>query len=98
MWCIGLNERAEIVQGFRRCGSVGYRRSPVCHAAGPKGMSRGSAKADRKIIKERSRAGWSHGRWRAKGRENVTWLAGVDGCPDGFLVAFVRPVGPEVRL
>lgn len=28
----------------------------------------------------------------------MTWLAGVDGCPGGFLVALVWPVGGEVRL
>jgi predicted RNase H-like nuclease len=27
-----------------------------------------------------------------------TWLAGVDGCPAGWLVTFVRPDGGEVRL
>lgn len=32
------------------------------------------------------------------GRETAAWLAGADGCPDGFLVAFVRPIGDEVRL
>jgi predicted RNase H-like nuclease len=26
------------------------------------------------------------------------WLAGVDGCPAGWVVAFVRPQGGEVRL
>lgn len=29
--------------------------------------------------------------------ENV-WLAGVDGCPGGWVVAFVRPAGDEGRL
>src|SRR4051812_15664674 len=28
----------------------------------------------------------------------MTWLAGVDGCPVGWMVAFVRPAGDEVRL
>jgi predicted RNase H-like nuclease len=28
----------------------------------------------------------------------MTWLAGVDGCPAGWLVALVRPVGEEVCL
>src|SRR5262245_31913002 len=27
-----------------------------------------------------------------------TWLAGVDGCAGGWLAAFVRPAGGEVRL
>jgi predicted RNase H-like nuclease len=26
------------------------------------------------------------------------WLAGVDGCPAGWMVAFVRPAGDDVRL
>ena len=26
------------------------------------------------------------------------WLAGVDGCPGGWIVAFVRPAGDEVRI
>jgi predicted RNase H-like nuclease len=26
------------------------------------------------------------------------WLAGVDGCPAGWMVAFVRPTGDDVRL
>jgi predicted RNase H-like nuclease len=26
------------------------------------------------------------------------WLAGVDGCPGGWVVAFVRPLGGETRL
>jgi len=26
------------------------------------------------------------------------WLAGVDGCPSGWMVAFVRPRGAQVRL
>ena len=26
------------------------------------------------------------------------WLAGVDGCPAGWIVAFVRPQGSEARL
>jgi predicted RNase H-like nuclease len=26
------------------------------------------------------------------------WLAGVDGCPNGWVVAFVRPSGDEVRV
>jgi len=29
---------------------------------------------------------------------NEAWLAGVDGCPSGWMVAFVRPRGDEVRL
>jgi predicted RNase H-like nuclease len=29
---------------------------------------------------------------------NEPWLAGVDGCPAGWMVAFVRPSGDEVRL
>jgi predicted RNase H-like nuclease len=29
---------------------------------------------------------------------NEPWLAGVDGCPTGWMVAFVRPRGEEVRL
>ncbi|MFL4985189.1 MAG: DUF429 domain-containing protein [Xanthobacteraceae bacterium] len=28
----------------------------------------------------------------------MTWLAGVDGCPGGWIVACVRPDGDEVRL
>lgn len=28
----------------------------------------------------------------------MTWLAGVDGCPSGWIVACVRPDGDEVRL
>jgi threonine dehydratase len=27
-----------------------------------------------------------------------TWLAGVDGCPAGWMVAFVRPSGDEARV
>jgi predicted RNase H-like nuclease len=27
-----------------------------------------------------------------------TWLAGVDGCPAGWIVAFVRPDGDEARI
>jgi len=27
-----------------------------------------------------------------------TWLAGVDGCPAGWIAAFVRPAGGEVRI
>jgi predicted RNase H-like nuclease len=30
--------------------------------------------------------------------ETETWLAGVDGCTGGWLVAFVRPQGGEARL
>jgi predicted RNase H-like nuclease len=30
--------------------------------------------------------------------ENDIWLAGVDGCPSGWLAAFVRPSGGETRL
>ena len=26
------------------------------------------------------------------------WLAGVDGCPGGWIAAFVRPVNNEIRL
>jgi predicted RNase H-like nuclease len=26
------------------------------------------------------------------------WLAGVDGCPTGWVVAFARPQGDEVRV
>jgi predicted RNase H-like nuclease len=26
------------------------------------------------------------------------WLAGVDGCPGGWIATFVRPAGPEVRV
>jgi predicted RNase H-like nuclease len=29
---------------------------------------------------------------------DALWLAGVDGCPRGWLVAFVRPAGDEVRI
>jgi predicted RNase H-like nuclease len=29
---------------------------------------------------------------------NDLWLAGADGCPAGWMVAFVRPRGDEVRL
>jgi predicted RNase H-like nuclease len=29
---------------------------------------------------------------------NEPWLAGADGCPAGWMVAFVRPQGEEVRL
>lgn len=29
--------------------------------------------------------------------EQDTWLAGADGCPAGWMVAFVRPAGGEVR-
>lgn len=28
----------------------------------------------------------------------MTWFAGVDGCPAGWLVAFVRPEGAEARI
>ncbi|HKA70508.1 MAG TPA: DUF429 domain-containing protein [Xanthobacteraceae bacterium] len=28
----------------------------------------------------------------------MTWLAGVDGCPAGWIVALVRPDGDEVRI
>ncbi len=28
----------------------------------------------------------------------MTWLAGVDGCPAGWIAAFVRPQGEEVRI
>jgi predicted RNase H-like nuclease len=28
----------------------------------------------------------------------MTWLAGVDGCPGGWIVAFVRPQGDEARI
>lgn len=28
----------------------------------------------------------------------MTWLAGVDGCPAGWIAAFVRPDGDEVRI
>jgi predicted RNase H-like nuclease len=28
----------------------------------------------------------------------MTWFAGIDGCPAGWIVAFVRPDGPEVRI
>lgn len=31
-------------------------------------------------------------------RGNDIWLAGADGCPGGWVVAFVRPVGDETRL
>jgi predicted RNase H-like nuclease len=33
-------------------------------------------------------------------REAMTtqWLAGVDGCRDGWIVAFVAPAGPEARV
>ena len=27
-----------------------------------------------------------------------SWLAGVDGCPAGWIAALVRPAGPEVRV
>ena len=30
--------------------------------------------------------------------EGSTWLAGVDGCPAGWIVAFVRPDGGETRI
>jgi predicted RNase H-like nuclease len=30
--------------------------------------------------------------------ESDIWLAGVDGCPGGWIVAFVRPDGGEARL
>jgi predicted RNase H-like nuclease len=33
----------------------------------------------------------------ARASENV-WLAGVDGCPHGWIAAFVRPAGEEGRL
>lgn len=29
---------------------------------------------------------------------NAPWLAGVDGCPRGWLVAFVRRVGDDIRI
>jgi predicted RNase H-like nuclease len=29
---------------------------------------------------------------------NEEWLAGVDGCPAGWIAAFVRPSGAEVRI
>src|SRR5262245_19292367 len=29
---------------------------------------------------------------------NSVWLAGADGCPAGWLVAFVHPQGAEARL
>jgi predicted RNase H-like nuclease len=29
---------------------------------------------------------------------NDVWLAGVDGCPAGWIAAFVRPAGEEVRI
>jgi predicted RNase H-like nuclease len=29
---------------------------------------------------------------------NESWLAGVDGCPAGWVAAFVRPAGEEVRV
>ena len=28
----------------------------------------------------------------------MTWLAGVDGCPGGWIAAFVRPAGDEIRI
>jgi predicted RNase H-like nuclease len=28
----------------------------------------------------------------------MTWLAGIDGCPVGWVVAFVRPAGETVRI
>jgi predicted RNase H-like nuclease len=28
----------------------------------------------------------------------MTWLAGVDGCPNAWIVAFIRPEGDEVRI
>jgi predicted RNase H-like nuclease len=28
----------------------------------------------------------------------MTWLAGVDGCPAGWIAAFVRPIDDEVRI
>lgn len=31
-------------------------------------------------------------------RANDVWLAGVDGCPAGWIAAFVRPAGREVRI
>ena len=31
-------------------------------------------------------------------QDTETWLAGVDGCAGGWLAAFVRPSGDEVRL
>jgi predicted RNase H-like nuclease len=31
------------------------------------------------------------------GRSN-TWLAGIDGCPAGWLVALVRPAAPEIQV
>ena len=33
-----------------------------------------------------------------KGRRPDVWLAGVDGCPSGWVVAFVRPDGDQARL
>jgi predicted RNase H-like nuclease len=30
--------------------------------------------------------------------DNDVWLAGVDGCPGGWVAAFVRPAGGETRL
>ncbi len=30
--------------------------------------------------------------------DDATWLVGVDGCRAGWIAAFVRPRGPEVRL
>src|SRR5262245_9351976 len=32
-----------------------------------------------------------------RARDAETWLAGVDGCTGGWLAAFVRPAGGEVR-
>src|ERR1700751_1976556 len=32
------------------------------------------------------------------GKTNDIWLAGVDGCRAGWMVAFVRPSNGEVRL
>jgi predicted RNase H-like nuclease len=31
-------------------------------------------------------------------RNAMTWVAGVDGCPAGWIAAFVRPDGDEVRI
>lgn len=35
---------------------------------------------------------------RDDGRNEGTWLAGVDGCRAGWLVAMIRPDGDEVRI
>ena len=32
------------------------------------------------------------------GRVQDVWLAGVDGCPGGWIAAFARPAGEEVRI